>query len=137
MRIAELAAAAEVGIETIRYYQRRHLLETPATSHGVMRRYGPADLARLRFVRRAQQLGFTLDEIAALLRLSSAHCDEVQSLARHKLQLIQVKITDLKRMESALEDTLRQCDARAPHHGCPIIETLADGLPVLGRAPRA
>ena len=69
MTIGALAQSAGVGVETVRYYQRRGLLPQPARSYGTIRRYGPDDAARLRFIRRAQELGFTLDEIGELLEL--------------------------------------------------------------------
>ncbi|MDO9487798.1 MAG: MerR family transcriptional regulator, partial [Sphingomonadaceae bacterium] len=72
LTIARLAAAAGVGVETVRYYQRRRLLDVP-TSAGAVRRYGASDVRRLRFVRRAQAAGFTLDEIGELLALDATH----------------------------------------------------------------
>jgi MerR family mercuric resistance operon transcriptional regulator len=127
MRIGELAKTAGVGVETVRYYQRIGLLGTPAKPYGGARNYTDDHLARLRFIRRAQQLGFSLNDINALLRLSSADCEDVQALARRKLELIQGKITDLNRMAAVLEDVLARCATRRKHQGCPIIESLAGG----------
>lgn len=124
MRIGELAKACGVGVETVRYYQRIGLMGTPAKPYGGIRNYTEVDLSRLRFIRRAQQLGFSLSEISTLLRLSSADCKDAQSLARHKLELIQGKITDLNRMASVLENVLVRCAAGRRHRGCPIIESL-------------
>lgn len=124
MRISGLARASGVGVETVRYYQRLGLLGTPEKPQGGFRSYDESDLIRLRFIRRAQQLGFSLEEIASLLRLSAADCDDVQTLAVRKLGLVQDKIRDLTRMAGVLEEVLSQCRARKPHEGCPIIETL-------------
>ncbi|MBM3358751.1 MAG: MerR family transcriptional regulator [Betaproteobacteria bacterium] len=125
MRIGDLAKLAGVGVETVRYYQRIKLLKTPAKPYRGIRNYSRDDLARLQFIRRAQQLGFSLEEIAALLRLSRADCANVQSLARRKLDLVQAKLDDLSRMSKVLEDVLVRCSRRKPHEGCPIIETLS------------
>lgn len=127
MRISELARASEVGVETVRYYQRIGLILTPERQRGSFRTYEKADLVRLRFIRRAQQLGFSLEEIANLLRLSAANCEDVQKLAGRKLLLVQEKMKDLARMESVLKDVLSKCRTRRPHEGCPIIETLTKG----------
>lgn len=126
MRISELARATGAGIETIRYYQRVGLLEIPHKPRGSFRSYEKTDLVRLRFIRRAQQLGFSLEEIANLLRLSAANCNDVQTLAARKLTLVHDKVKDLTRMAAVLEDVLSQCRARKLHGGCPIIETLTD-----------
>jgi len=129
MRIGELAKAAGVGVETVRYYQRIGLLSTPAKPYSSFRSYTEADAARLRFVKRAQQLGFSLDEIAELLRLSSANCEDVQALAKNKLHLVREKVADLNRMAGVLESVLQRCMQRHAHEGCPIIETLTERLP--------
>jgi Hg(II)-responsive transcriptional regulator len=125
MRIGEFAKAAGVGVETVRYYQRIALLPTPGKPHGGTRSYTETDLARLHFVRRAQQLGFSLEEIASLLRLSAANCEDVQALASRKLELVRQKIADLTRMANVLEKTLKRCRSPRIHPGCPIIETLS------------
>jgi MerR family transcriptional regulator, mercuric resistance operon regulatory protein len=126
MRISDLAKTCDVGVETVRYYQRVGLLDTPDKPSGRFRVYGKEDVTRLRFVRRAQQLGFSLEEIANLLRLSAANCDDVQTLAVHKLDLIRGKIEDLARMARVLEQVVRQCRARQSHEGCPIIAALTE-----------
>jgi len=82
MSIGAFAGEAGVNVETIRFYQRKGLLGEPAKSHGSIRRYGEADVARVRFVKTAQRLGFSLDEVAELLTLDDgAHCDEARHLA--------------------------------------------------------
>jgi MerR family transcriptional regulator, mercuric resistance operon regulatory protein len=125
MRIGELAKTAGVGVETVRYYQRIKLLKIPAKPYRGIRNYSRDDLARLRFIRRAQHLGFSLNEITALLKLSRADCTNVQSLARKKLEIVRGKVDDLRRMSKVLEDVLARCASRQPHEGCPIIETLS------------
>jgi MerR family mercuric resistance operon transcriptional regulator len=124
MRIGELARSVDVSVETIRYYQRIGLLELPQKPYGGTRSYGTEDLQRLRFIRRAQQLGFSLDDIRALLELSSSECEEVQKLATEKLSLVQEKLGQLRRIESVLAETLTQCAKRKGNQPCPIIESL-------------
>ncbi|MGH8457437.1 MAG: MerR family DNA-binding protein [Stenotrophobium sp.] len=124
MRISQLAKSAGVGVETVRYYQHLGLLTTPQKPHAGFRTYTEVDLARLRFIKRAQQLGFSLDDIAGMLRLSGAACPDVQALAHRKLDLVQRKIADLARIEGVLQDVLKRCSARKPHEGCPVIASL-------------
>lgn len=126
MRIGQLAKAGGVGVETIRYYQRIGLLLRPEKSYAGTRQYDASDLSRLRFIRRAQTLGFALEDIRALLALSRQNCSDVQQLASRKLALVRGKLADLKRMEAALASTLARCRSRRRHAPCPIIETLAE-----------
>ncbi|MBL8286277.1 MAG: Hg(II)-responsive transcriptional regulator, partial [Acinetobacter johnsonii] len=115
-----------VNIETIRYYQRRGLLDEPPKPLGGHRRYAPEQAKRVRFIKRAQALGFTLDEVAALLTLDAAcACGETQALAGRKLGLIEQKIADLAAMQRVLGELVQQCDARDGHTTCPIIDVLA------------
>jgi len=125
MRIGELARRAGVGVETVRYYQRIGLLPTPERPYGGTRQYFVDALRRLTFIRRAQGLGFTLEEIGALLQLSRKDCADVQRATSRKLHLVREKIADLQRMEGVLAAALARCKARGPHAACPIIETLA------------
>jgi MerR family mercuric resistance operon transcriptional regulator len=125
MRIGELAKSADVSVETIRYYQRIGLLELPQKPYGGFRSYGSHDLKRLRFIRRAQQIGFSLEDIRALLELSSSDCTEVARLATEKLNVVHGKIRELRRMESVLAKTVEQCVGRKGNQPCPIIETLS------------
>src|SRR5260370_8915192 len=85
MRIGELAESVDVNVETIRYYQRIGLLKLPEKPYGGTRFYSGQDLRRLRFIRRAQQIGFSLEDIRALLDLSSSDCNQVGTLAPDKL----------------------------------------------------
>ncbi|MGN9478539.1 MerR family transcriptional regulator, partial [Escherichia coli] len=87
LTIGVFAKAAGVNVETIRFYQRKGLLREPDKPYGSIRRYGEADVVRVKFVKSAQRLGFSLDEIAELLRLDDGtHCEEASSLAEHKLK---------------------------------------------------
>jgi len=126
LTIGKLADAAGVNVETIRYYQRRGLLDEPAKPLGGQRRY-PADLAkRLRFIKRAQALGFTLAEITELLRLDEAGaCAETRELAARKLSLIEQKIADLDALRRVLAVLVQQCAAGDGRAACPIIGMLA------------
>ena len=91
--IGAFAEAAGVNVETIRFYQRKGLLPEPAKPHGSIRRYGDADVTRVRFVKAAQRLGFSLDAIAELLRLDDGtHCEEASALAESKLKDVREKI---------------------------------------------
>ena len=126
MRIGELARSVDVSVETIRYYQRIGLLELPQKPYAGIRSYSSQDLQRLRFIRRAQQLGFSLEDIQALLELSSSDCEQVQTLAAEKLNLVHEKLRQLRRIESVLAKTLEQCARRKGDQPCPIIETLTE-----------
>jgi len=127
--IGELAKRSGVGHETIRYYERESLLPPPQRTAANYRRYPPSSVTRLRFIRMAKELGYTLDEIRELLSLQDAngHRADVKKLARHKLRQIQTRIAELQRMEAALAGMYRRCSGQGPVQGCPIIETLAGG----------
>lgn len=123
--IGELSRRTGCNIETIRYYERIGLMPAPAR-RGRYRSYGGEEVARLGFVRRARELGFTLDEVRALLGLAaggSATCAEVHDLAAAHLKDVRARIADLKRMERVLADSVRACEA-GQNAGCPVIETL-------------
>ena len=126
MRIGELARSVGVNVETIRYYQRIGLLDVPEKPYGSMRSYNDLDLQRLRFIRRAQQLGFSLEDIRELLALSSADCERVENLATEKLNQVNTKLRQLRRIQSVLAKTIEQCAGRKGNQPCPIIETLAE-----------
>ncbi len=125
IQIGELSRRTGCNIETLRYSERIGLLPAPPR-RGRYRSYGREDVARLGFVRRARELGFTLDEVRALLGLAvggQASCAEVRELAASHLKDVRARIADLKRMERVLADSVRACDAgRDP--GCPLLDTL-------------
>ena len=127
MTIGKLADAAGVNVETIRYYQRRGLLEEPAKPLNGQRRYSLELAKRVRFIKRAQALGFTLAEIGQLLLLNEARsCKTTRTLAAHKLELIDGKMADLGAVRKALGKLVQQCDA-GDGANCPIIDALVDG----------
>ncbi len=122
LSIGQLAKEAEVNVETVRYYQRRKLLATPAQESGI-RRYNDDHLARLRFIKRAQSTGFTLEEIAELLDLNDASDHQVaQRLAALKLTDIKERISKLEKMKTALETLVHQCKNTKKLAPCPIIK---------------
>jgi MerR family transcriptional regulator, mercuric resistance operon regulatory protein len=126
IRISELAKQAGVHVETIRYYQGIGLLPRPRREHGRIGRYDSDDLKRLRFIKRAQALGFSLEEIALLLGLSDGeHCAETKALAEKKLAMVEEKIGDLSAIENALKGLITECSQGSRRSGCPIIDTLA------------
>ncbi|HKU00362.1 MAG TPA: Hg(II)-responsive transcriptional regulator [Paraburkholderia sp.] len=128
LTIGAFAKAAGVNVETIRFYQRKGLLLEPERPYGSIRRYGRADVTRVRFVKSAQRLGFSLDEIADLLKLEDGtHCDEASRLAEHKLRDIQEKLADLGRMESVLTQLVSACHLRRGNVSCPLIASLQQG----------
>lgn len=126
LTIGKVAAAADVNVETIRFYQRRGLLTEPPKSQGGFRYYDDATVARVRFVKRAQALGFSLEEVMGLLALEqTSACAPTHDAAVRKLQLVEERITDLKRIRSTLKNLVRQCEAGPAAVSCPIIESLA------------
>ena len=130
--IGELAKRSGVGHETIRYYERESLLPRAQRTAANYRRYPPSSVTRLRFIRMAKDLGYTLDEIRGLLSLQDAngHRADVKKLAGHKLRQIRTRIAELQRMETALAGMYQRCSGHGPVQGCPIIETLAGGSAV-------
>jgi MerR family mercuric resistance operon transcriptional regulator len=144
--IGQLAKAAGIGVETIRYYQRRHLLTVPDKEFGSVRNYSIEFVERLQFIKNAKELGFTLDEIGSLLLLNTkirqlnvAPCDDpaTQFNAAHKInptvrhiaheRLIQVrqKMDELKKIEHSLDQLIRQCERTEFTSSCPIVDALS------------
>ncbi|MHB8735040.1 MAG: MerR family transcriptional regulator [Terriglobales bacterium] len=123
--IGQLAREGEVNVETVRYYHRIGLLPTPARPNGGVRRYSEDLLGRLRFIRRAQHLGFALDEVATLLGFADGtHCAETRALAVQKRALVHRKLSDLEAMERVLDRLIRACGRAQGGCGCPMIEAL-------------
>ena len=131
IKIGELSRQTKCNIETIRYYERIGLLPRPRRS-GRLREYDADDVARLRFVRRARQLGFTLDDVRGLMRLADTDSDQVRaearSLAAAHVAEVRAKIADLEAMERALSAAICECEP-GQRPGCPIIEELAGTRP--------
>jgi MerR family transcriptional regulator, mercuric resistance operon regulatory protein len=128
IHIGELSRQTRCNVETIRYYERVGLLPRPPRSAARYRLYDAADVRRLAFVRRARELGFTLDEVRALLALAVNNgedtCAEVRQLAAGHLAEVRAKIADLRALERVLSDAVRRCDA-GELPGCPVIDTLS------------
>lgn len=123
--IGLLAVEAGVNVETIRFYQRKGLMHEPMRPLGSVRRYGATDLGRVRFIKSAQRLGFSLEEITQLLKLEDgAHCDEARGQAQRKLLDIRAKLADLRSIEAALVDLVDRCRATQGSIRCPLIAAL-------------
>lgn len=123
--IGQLAKIAGSGIETIRFYERRGLIPDPPRAPSGYRLYAQEDVVRLRFIRRAKQLGFSLDEIGTLLALQDGgDRAEVKAAAKDKLAQIDSRIHHLQRMRNVLAELETQCSGTGPVAGCPIIDAL-------------
>lgn len=122
--ISKLAKEANVGVETIRFYEKKALLQQPIKPSQGYRQYTPQALSRVLFIKRAQLLGFTLAEISSLLVLSNSNCEEVQSLAEHKLDVIEEKLKDLTRLKGSLQSLISDCKNNTNEKACPIIQSL-------------
>lgn len=124
LTIGRLARFAGVGVETIRYYQQRGLLPVPTTV-GAYRHYPLATVERIRFIKRAQELGFSLDEIAGLLRLEDGiDRGSIRRIATDRLEQIEQKLSDLRRMQKVLKHLVAECAHTRSELPCPIIATL-------------
>lgn len=125
--IGKLAKAAGVSVETIRYYQQRSLLPVPESA-GAYRHYPAALSDRIRFIKRAQELGFSLDEVAELLSLEDgSNRRTIRRIAGARLEEIRMRIADLNRMKKTLTHLIDECEHTGGDHPCPIIATLAAG----------
>lgn len=128
LTIGELARRAGVGVETIRFYERKGLIEEPERrSSSRYRQYPPEAVRRVRFIRQAKELGFTLEEIRELLELRvdpDSTCADVRGRAREKIADIEERIAGLEGMREALERLARKCRGRGPTAHCPILEEL-------------
>ncbi|HQT45219.1 MAG TPA: MerR family DNA-binding protein [Candidatus Micrarchaeota archaeon] len=125
--VGQLARAAAVNVETVRYYQRIGLLPMPRRDYGSIRRYLADDLKRIRFIKRAQNLGFSLDEVAVLLGLSDGrHCKETKALAQKRLTVVEEKIADLEAIQKALKGLVAKCARGSRGCGCPVIDALIE-----------
>jgi MerR family mercuric resistance operon transcriptional regulator len=126
LTIGKLSQLTGVNIETIRYYEKVKALPAPSRAGNGRRTYGPAETRILVFIRRARELGFSLNEVRALLRLGGpgkASCSEVREIAAHHLHDIRTKISDLRKLERLLSKTVAQCTGTtAPD--CPVLDIL-------------
>ncbi|HJO34951.1 MAG TPA: Hg(II)-responsive transcriptional regulator [Gammaproteobacteria bacterium] len=124
--IGVLAQRSGVHVETIRYYQRRGLVGEPARPLGGIRRYDDAHVGRLRFIRQAQGLGFSLDEIGELLKLEDGtYCRDARRLGERRLADVRSRLAELRRMEAALAGLVDRCASASGRLRCPLIEELA------------
>ncbi|MGR8010369.1 heavy metal-responsive transcriptional regulator [Streptomyces hypolithicus] len=124
MRIGEVAAASGVTVETLRYYERRGLLTAPARLSSGYRQYDPGAVHAVRFVKHAQDLGFTLTDIHSLLRLAEGgpdNCEDVRDLAQVKIDEVTAKVDRLTAIRSALEQLVSTCDLPRTDRVCPIL----------------
>jgi MerR family mercuric resistance operon transcriptional regulator len=127
LTIGRLAKAANVGIETIRYYQELKLLPVPRRT-GSYRHYPTSLIGRIHFIKRAQELGFTLKEISGLLDLHDGTDREtIRTIARDRVAQIEAKLADLERMRKVLRHLVHECEHAKSDIPCPIIESLASG----------
>lgn len=127
MRIGAVATLARVNIQTVRYYERRGLLPKPSRTDSNYRLYSEESVRRVRFIKRAQELGFTLEEIKELLSLRAAprtRCADVRTRATAKLQDIDDKVRTLRAMRKALTKLIGECSGQGPVTECPILEAL-------------
>lgn len=139
LRISELASAAGVGIPTLRFYERKKLLPAPERTESGYRAYEPRHVTRVRFIRRAQELGFSLKEVGALLAVSDRQVPsstEVERFAAAKLQAIDARVKDLQRMKRAILKLLAEGVCEAPGAECPVLASLG-GAPVARVTQRA
>ncbi len=131
MTIGKLARAAAVGVETVRFYERRGLIQQPPKPNGSgIRIYREETVHRIRFIRQAQEIGFSLREIDQLLSLRadpSADCAEVRERATTKLEEVDRKMAQLERIRAALEELIAACPGRGALRACTIMEALGDG----------
>ncbi len=129
LRIGEVARESGVGIETIRFYEREGVLDAPMRTAGGYRAYPREAVDQLKFVRRAKNLGFTLKEIRDLLSLKAdprKPCAEVDRRVAEKIEAIEAKIADLRRIQQALEQLAAACPGNASVKSCNILQALAD-----------
>lgn len=127
--IGQVAAQVGVNVQTVRYYERRGLLAAPQRTASGYRQYAEDAVSRLRFIKHAQELGFSLKDVQELLNLRvrrGTACDAVERSTRQQVERIQLKIRSLQRMEETLERLAAACNARRPTGACPILEALED-----------
>ncbi|MGB1200307.1 MAG: Hg(II)-responsive transcriptional regulator [Cognaticolwellia aestuarii] len=125
LTIGRLAKSANVNIETIRHYQRKGLIMEPEKPLGGFRHYPSASVDRIRFIKRAQHLGFSLEEIRQLLALGDQHCGDVQTLAQEKRDKIKQQIAGLLTIQTALDELISTCDSGNEANHCGFIDGLS------------
>ncbi len=136
LTIGHLARAAGVNVETVRYYQRVGLVKEPRKPIEGFRHYPADTVDRIKFIKRAQQLGFRLPEIAELLELGDGRCKDVRSRAEEKRAQVEAQIRDLKALRATLDSLIRACRSGRDTTHCPLVQTLASEQPLPGRTRR-
>ena len=129
LTIGRLAKATDVYVETIRYYQRVGLVNEPVKPLEGFRIYLEETINRIRFIKRAQKLGFSLQDISHLLELGDGHCDDVREQAEVKLAQIETQIKDLQAMRKTLKKLITECSADNESGNCPIVQSLTVNTP--------
>jgi Hg(II)-responsive transcriptional regulator len=130
LMISEVASAAGVNVQTLRYYERRGILEEPRRTPAGYRQYDPEDVKKVQFIKRAQDLGFTLEEVRELLGLrvldggDGAACADVEDRARAKLTDVDRRIRQLNHLRDVLTELIEACERRQPTEECPILDAL-------------
>jgi len=132
LTIGKVAGLTQVGVETIRFYERQGLIDQPPRKPSGYRQYPPDTVDRVRFVKRAKQLGFTLKEIKELLSLRidpDSTCGDIRRRALIKIGDIESRVQTLQRMKQALKELTLACDGQGSVSECPILEALEDKSP--------
>jgi len=126
LTIGRLAKLVGVNLETIRYYQRIGLIDEPTTPLNGFRQYPIKTAENITFIKRAQRLGFSLKEIAELLKIGDGHCEDVRTRAETKRNMIEDQIRDLQSLRDTLNKLISECNSGNNEHHCPIVETLLE-----------
>lgn len=130
LTVGKVAKQARVNLQTVLYYERRRLLAPVKRTESGYRLYAPETFRVIRFIKNAQELGFSLDEITKLLRLKVGHkaqCGPVKRQAQARLEMVQEKIAGLRAMEKVLRRLIGTCETRGTTASCPLLESLEDG----------
>jgi MerR family copper efflux transcriptional regulator len=136
LTISQAARLADIGVETVRFYERQGLLREPDRTGSGYRQYNEADVRRLSFIRRAKALGFSLREIKDLIALTEgrhASAAEVKTMAQDKVERLQEQIRDLQKIEKALKALVHECSGAGPASCCPILNAMT--LESIGETP--
>jgi MerR family mercuric resistance operon transcriptional regulator len=122
--ISKVVSTLGINIETVRFYERKNLITQPTKPTTGFRHYPNETVLRIRFIKQAQALGFTLEEVANLLSLNDRPCNQVQELAERKLSSVKEKMANLHHLENVLQSLLAQCHSNDNKSRCPIIRSL-------------
>lgn len=136
MTISEVARKTGIGVESVRFYEKSGLIDEPPRTESGYRQYPATTVARIRFIRRAKELGFTLKEIKDLLYLRldpATTCEDVRQMAEEKLGNVRAKIQSLKGIEDALGELIGACSVGGPDGECPILEALGQDWHLSGK----